>query len=74
VKVETVDYPDDPYEVLHIDAADGDWIKRGTWDIPAANIEELREHLERIDMPTETFKRLDVYKENLARLPWLADL
>jgi hypothetical protein len=60
--------------VLNIDASDGDWIKRGSWDIPAANVEDLREWLFWQQMPVEEFKKLDVYLGNVERMPWLKDL
>jgi hypothetical protein len=57
--------------VIHADAADSDWIKRGSWDIPADNLPDLREWLSGQQMTVEAFKKLDVYQANLDKLPWL---
>lgn len=51
-----------------------DWIKRGTWDIPASNLDELRAYLDARRIRVEHFKRLPVYTSNLVRHPWLRDL
>lgn len=60
--------------VLSADAADGDWIKRGTWDLPAKTVEDLRELLYDLQVPVEQFKQLDVYTANVEKLPWLKAL
>ncbi|HEY8775905.1 MAG TPA: hypothetical protein VIM33_05410 [Gaiellaceae bacterium] len=59
---------------LNIDAHDGDWIKRGTWDIPASNIDELREWLMSQQFNPSDFKNTEAYKANVERMPWLRDL
>jgi hypothetical protein len=57
-------------EPLKIDEGDnGDWIKRGSWDIPATNLEELRKWIAAGGHDVEWFKRLPVYQGNLERLP-----
>jgi hypothetical protein len=66
---------DDP-GVWNLDLTDegADWIKRGTWDIPARNIEELRAWTAVSGWTVEEFKPLPVYLWHLADMPWLADL
>lgn len=60
--------------VIHPDATDADWIKRGKWDIPADNIPDLREWLFEQQIPVDEFKKLDVYLANVERKPWLSNL
>jgi hypothetical protein len=61
---------------LHIDAYDGDWIKRGSWDIPASNVDELREWLMGQQINPSAFKRLQVYRAHVDRpgMGWLRQL
>ena len=52
--------PNYPGPVINLDEHDGDWIKRGTWDIPARNGVELRAWLAASGIRVEQFKRLTV--------------
>lgn len=63
-----------PRRLVNIDEVDGDWIKRGRWDLPATNLSELRAWLAEHGMTVSQFKRLDVYKANVKRLRWLQKL
>lgn len=60
--------------IIEIDAYDGDWIKRGQWNLSASNVAELRSWLDSKGMTVEHFKTLQVYKGNVDRMPWLRDL
>jgi hypothetical protein len=64
---------DGPYSP---DATDdgADWIKAGSWDIPATNIDELRAYLASAGWTVEQFKQLPVYRWHLEDQPWLGDL
>lgn len=53
---------------------DGDWIKGGTWDLRAKTADELRDYLAAVGLSIEHFKTLVVYRANVERLPWLAEL
>ena len=59
---------------LDADAADPDWIKGGTWDIPASNLDELKEWLMAQQITFDHFKTGEVYLSNLDKLPWLRNL
>lgn len=58
------------------DEHDGDWIKRGRWDLPptVTDLDSLRNYLSDIGMAVETFKDLDVYRAHLGKMPWLRRL
>jgi hypothetical protein len=60
--------------VVNADLADPDWIKRGTWDIPADTLDELREWLMSQQINPSDFKQTDVYLAHLTDKPWLANL
>jgi hypothetical protein len=60
---------------VELDRYDGDWIKRGRWDLVGVNtLPKLRRWLEQQGITAAQFKRLDVYQANVDRLPWLRDL
>lgn len=63
-------------EPLDIDAVDGDWIKRGAWDIPAWSVGELRAWLDRQGMTVAEFKELEVYRAHVGDpdMGWLREL
>jgi hypothetical protein len=63
-------------EPWNLDATDegADWIKAGSWDIPAENLDELHVYLTAGGWTVEQFKALPVYRAHLADRPWLADL
>lgn len=64
-----------PGPVINLDAHDGDWIKRGRWDVDIPqDLPSLRAWLAASSMTVESFKELEVYKANVTRLPWLRDL
>jgi hypothetical protein len=58
--------------VLDLDAnpLNADWTKR-SWDIPASTVEELRAWIKASGRTVEEFKRLPVYRWNVARMPRL---
>jgi hypothetical protein len=58
---------------LDADLANADWTKQ-TWDLGIDNVEDLRAWLQRTGSTVEAFKALPVYKLNVGKLPWLADL
>lgn len=60
---------------IPLDAIDGDWIKRGRWDLDGiGSVDELVSWLAREGISVADFKLLDVYRANVDRLPWLAEL
>lgn len=68
-------------EPVSVDRTDGDWIKRGSWDLMwrgrrIDNVADLREFIQAIGMTVAEFKQLAVYVGNVRRpeLPWLGDL
>jgi hypothetical protein len=52
---------DEQMEPINLDELDGDWIKRGQWDIPAHDVETLRAWIAAQGM-TMFFRTLEVYK------------
>ena len=65
--------------VANVDAADGDWIKRGAWDIWRGdrlidNVLDLREWIHNAQMSVDEFKQLVVYRSHLDDMPWLKEL
>ena len=59
---------------LDADIHNADWTKR-TWDLlDVEDEDDLMEHLSDTGMSLEHFKTLPVYKFNVNKLPWLAEL
>jgi hypothetical protein len=58
---------------LDADLENADWPKR-TWDLGIDNIEDLREFLRVNDWDPEDFKKLPVYRWNVEKISWLAEL
>ncbi len=61
---------------IPIDAIDGDWIKRGRWDLHGIDSRDalLAWLVQGGGISVEQFKRLDVYQANVERLPWLRSI
>lgn len=60
---------------MNIDANpnNADWTKQ-SWDIPANSLDELRQWLASQELTVEQFKALPVYRFNIKKLAWLAEL
>jgi len=64
-------------EPLSIDAHDGDWLRRGSFDLLNHGVdtpEKLRDWILQRGMTVEHFKTLDTYRANVDKLPWLREL
>ena len=65
-----------PLPEVHPDASDGDWIKRGTWDIRPQSLPDLYEWLFDQRLTPDEFKQTELYRSHVDDPDklWLLDL